>query len=80
MLPLITNIDSDVNAEIQKVKEMNADQVRNSNLVLNGLTKYYGNFLAVNQLYLDVESCECFGLLGINGAGKLLLLIVNFHF
>lgn len=71
MLPLLSqNLDEDVNAEIQKVKEMSQEQIKNSNLVLNGLTKYYGNFLAVNQLYLDVESCECFGLLGINGAGK----------
>ena len=71
MLPLLSmNLDSDVNEEIQKVKEMTPEQIKNSNLVLNGLTKYYGKFLAVNQLYLDVESCECFGLLGINGAGR----------
>jgi ATP-binding cassette subfamily A (ABC1) protein 3 len=70
-LPLLSeNLDSDVNAEIQKVKEMSMDDVKNSNLVLKGVSKYYNNLLAVNQLYLDVESCECFGLLGINGAGK----------
>jgi ATP-binding cassette subfamily A (ABC1) protein 3 len=71
MLPLLNeNLDSDVNGEIQKVKEMSMDEIKNSNLVLKGVSKYYGNLLAVNQLYLDVESCECFGLLGINGAGK----------
>ena len=71
MLPLLNeNLDSDVNAEIQKVKEMSMDEIRDSNLVLAGVSKYYGKLLAVNQLYLDVESCECFGLLGINGAGK----------
>jgi len=71
MLPLLNeNLDSDVNAEIQKVKEMSMDEVKDSNLVLAGVSKYYGKLLAVNQLFLDVESCECFGLLGINGAGK----------
>lgn len=65
MLPLLNqNIDSDVDAEIQKVKEMSREQIRDSNLVLQGLTKYYGKMLAVNQLYLDVERRECFGLLG----------------
>ena len=72
MLPLLSeNLDSDVNAEIQKVKEMSMDEIKNSNLVLKGVSKYYGNLLAVNQLFLDVESCECFGLLG----SKLFLLI-----
>lgn len=67
MLPLLNdNIDSDVDAEIQKVKEMSSEQINGSNLVLQGLTKYYGNFLAVNQLYLDVEQRECFGLLGVS--------------
>ena len=73
-LPLLSeNLDSDVNAEIQKVKEMSMDEVKNSNLVLKGVSKYYNNLLAVNQLYLDVENCECFGLLGFNGAGKEML-------
>lgn len=63
-------IDTDVTEEIEKVKCMTATQIRESNLVLKGLTKYYGNFLAVNQLYLDVEKRECFGLLGVNGSGK----------
>ncbi|KAG5675808.1 hypothetical protein PVAND_005680 [Polypedilum vanderplanki] len=71
MLPLLNqNIDNDVDEEIQKVKEMSYDEIRQSNLVLQGLTKFYGNFLAVNQLYLDIKRKECFGLLGINGAGK----------
>lgn len=66
MLPLLNqNLDSDVNDEIQKVKEMSAEEIKGKNLVLKGLTKYYGNFLAVNQLYLDIEECECFGLLGM---------------
>ena len=39
-------------------------------LVLYGLSKYYGGFLAVNNLCLAIKQGECFGLLGVNGAGK----------
>ena len=34
------------------------------------LTKYYGNFLAVDHISFDVEQGEIFGFLGPNGAGK----------
>jgi ABC-2 type transport system ATP-binding protein len=37
---------------------------------LNGLTKRYGKFTAVNGIDLGVESGELFGFLGPNGAGK----------
>lgn len=37
---------------------------------LKGLTKKYGSFTAVNQLYLSINKGEVFGLLGPNGAGK----------
>ncbi|CAM4230085.1 ABC transporter ATP-binding protein [Paenibacillus tarimensis] len=37
---------------------------------LSGLTKYYGNQRAVDDLYLTVRKGEVFGLLGPNGAGK----------
>jgi ABC-2 type transport system ATP-binding protein len=36
----------------------------------NNLTKAYGNFKAVDNLNITVESGEIFGLLGPNGAGK----------
>lgn len=35
-----------------------------------GLTKRFGNFIAVNQIDLEVEEGEIFGFLGANGAGK----------
>jgi ABC-2 type transport system ATP-binding protein len=34
------------------------------------LTKYYGDFLAVDHINFDVEKGEIFGFLGPNGAGK----------
>jgi ABC-2 type transport system ATP-binding protein len=34
------------------------------------LTKYYGDFLAVDHISFDVEQGEIFGFLGPNGAGK----------
>ena len=37
---------------------------------INGLTKRYGNIVAVDHLMLDVKAGELFSLLGINGAGK----------
>ena len=39
-------------------------------LKVNNVTKYYGDFLAVDHLSFEVKPGEIFGLLGINGAGK----------
>ncbi len=39
-------------------------------LTLDGLTKKYSDFLAVDGLSLDVPAGELFGFLGPNGAGK----------
>ncbi len=35
-----------------------------------GLTKYYGDLVAVNGIDFTVQKGECFGVLGPNGAGK----------
>ena len=40
-------------------------------LILRELGKVYnGSFLAVDHVSVGVPSGECFGLLGVNGAGK----------
>ena len=37
---------------------------------VEGLTKMFGNFTAVNAITFDIEKGEIFGFLGANGAGK----------
>ena len=39
-------------------------------LEVKNVTKYYGNFKAVDKLSFTVNKGEIFGLLGVNGAGK----------
>lgn len=39
-------------------------------LKVQNVTKYYGNFKAVDNLSFEVKPGEIFGLLGVNGAGK----------
>jgi len=39
-------------------------------IVTEGLTKYYGKILALNDLNLKIEKGRCVGFLGPNGAGK----------
>jgi ATP-binding cassette, subfamily A (ABC1), member 3 len=68
--PNKTLLDDDVQKETDKISKLNSLQLKGGNLVLQGLTKYYKNNLAVNQLHLGVDNGECFGLLGVNGAGK----------
>ncbi len=39
-------------------------------IITQGLTKYYGKILALNNLNLKIERGHCVGFLGPNGAGK----------
>ena len=42
----------------------------NNAIEVNNLTKYYGNFLAVDDINFTINKGEIFGFLGPNGAGK----------
>lgn len=60
--------DEDVIAENQRVQ---SGQANDDLILLNELTKQYSNGKkAVNFMSLGIPAGECFGLLGINGAGK----------
>ncbi|XP_039902431.1 LOW QUALITY PROTEIN: ATP-binding cassette sub-family A member 2 [Simochromis diagramma] len=68
----IDDDDVDVACERQRVLRGDAD---NDMLKIKNLTKVYksrkmGRILAVDRLCLGVRPGECFGLLGVNGAGK----------
>ncbi|XP_031638209.1 ATP-binding cassette sub-family A member 3-like, partial [Contarinia nasturtii] len=66
----INDIDDDVLKEKQNVDAMTKAELRVTNLVLRKLTKNYSGFVAVNKMSIAVKRAECFGLLGVNGAGK----------
>ncbi|XP_017124894.1 phospholipid-transporting ATPase ABCA3 isoform X2 [Drosophila elegans] len=68
--PAEGHLDDDVANERERILNMSSDELAVKNLVLDRVTKYYGQFLAVNQVSLCVQEVECFGLLGVNGAGK----------
>lgn len=62
--------DVDVKNEKEKVNNMEVSVYNDYSLVLKNVSKYYKDFLAVNQLCIGIKPGECFGLLGVNGAGK----------
>ncbi|XP_063234389.1 phospholipid-transporting ATPase ABCA3-like [Bacillus rossius redtenbacheri] len=63
--------DSDVLEEQEKIRSTDI-QILNKEykLLMVDITKFYGNFPAVKRMCVGVKSGECFGLLGVNGAGK----------
>ena len=69
-------MDEDVLAERQRVTSLMRDSHQNSDaLLVTDLRKEFGNscskkFTAVDGLTFGVKQGECFGLLGVNGAGK----------
>lgn len=67
--------DDDVLAEERRI----ADLVRSGEykrvdskevFIVDGLTKYFSGFMAVKGISFSMGRSECFGLLGVNGAGK----------
>ncbi|XP_045535586.1 phospholipid-transporting ATPase ABCA3-like [Papilio machaon] len=62
--------DTDVAEERALVQKLTRPEISQHSLVCRDLTKFYKDFLAVNRLSFAVHKGECFGLLGVNGAGK----------
>ncbi|KAF6019161.1 hypothetical protein EB796_022529 [Bugula neritina] len=64
-------LDRDVADEKKKILSETPEQAAQNNQVLiSGLTKYFGDHKAVEDIYISIPKGECFGLLGVNGAGK----------
>lgn len=68
--PDVAEEDDDVANERHKIKNTNGLEIGTYSLMLRDFSKYYKKFLAVNKLSVGVKRSECFGLLGVNGAGK----------
>ncbi|CAH0723432.1 unnamed protein product, partial [Brenthis ino] len=62
--------DADVRGERAAVRALPRAALAAYSLVCRDLCKYYKDFCAVDGLNLMIRKGECFGLLGINGAGK----------
>ncbi|GFT89233.1 ATP-binding cassette sub-family A member 3 [Nephila pilipes] len=63
--------DDDVRSERLKIQNTSLpDLFLGNHLIIKEVTKQYGSFVAVNKLSFGVRKGECFGLLGLNGAGK----------
>uniref|UniRef100_A0AC34Q2Q7 ABC transporter domain-containing protein n=1 Tax=Panagrolaimus sp. JU765 TaxID=591449 RepID=A0AC34Q2Q7_9BILA len=59
--------DNDV---IREKEQMSRASSNEAAVVVKNLKKWYGNFNAVKGINFHVDKGECFGLLGVNGAGK----------
>lgn len=68
--PMPEDEDGDITRERERVNALSQHDIASHSLVLKDFSKYYKKFLAVQRLSLIVRGNECFGLLGINGAGK----------
>lgn len=65
-----SSTDVDVKYEKDRINAMAPEDILSYNLVMKDVSRYYKDFLAVNQLCVGIKHSECFGLLGVNGAGK----------
>ena len=63
--------DKDVRAEKNRIRDSPLQSHLESNaILLDHISKQYGGLVAVDQVAVGVPQGECFGLLGVNGAGK----------
>ncbi len=63
--------DSDVCDEETRVAGLRENDLKKQEIfIVDNLKKNYGNFMAVKGISFGMKSSECFGLLGVNGAGK----------
>ena len=65
-----SELDDDVDAEVQRVLDNKSNFNQDDLLTVCNLQKNFGKFKAVQGLSFGVHYGECFGFLGINGAGK----------
>jgi len=56
--------DEDVVAEKALISREAESLSRENPVVIRGLTKYFGNHRAVDDIHLSIPRGECFGLLG----------------
>ena len=64
------DLDDDVEAEVQRVLNNSSNANHEDLLTVCNLQKDFGKFKAVQGISFGVHYGECFGFLGINGAGK----------
>jgi len=77
---LSTQEDSDVEKERARIEEAIQNNADTDIFSVLHLRKNFGNFTAVDDLTFGVHHGECFGLLGVNGAGKVSDLLFNLPF
>jgi ATP-binding cassette, subfamily A (ABC1), member 3 len=57
-------------SEADNIELLHNSSDGNSLFLVYELSKYYGKLMAVKEISFRVKPRECFGLLGVNGAGK----------